>query len=207
MRRARNRIRKVARTRRGVRRSIIYLLLLVCLLVRCGGSSSSHLPAPYNDVVTAVTITTSVSRTPAAMLPKNRWGRRLRHGGGRDGNLVVPAWMRLPHDEAAGTTTISTATTSELLTTTTTIDGTSGDPDDTPDNDNEEQPPKQQRRQLPAMEEQMMGGIIVLVLLFLLLTCCCRGFLCDLLACVCLYDLCCDGPPVADIGSAAFNLC
>jgi len=38
-----------------------------------------------------------------------------------------------------------------------------------------------------------MGGIILLVMIFLVLTCCCRGLLCDLLACACLYEMCCDG--------------
>ena len=36
----------------------------------------------------------------------------------------------------------------------------------------------------------MGSAVLLLILLFLL--CCCRGALCDLLACVCLYEMCCD---------------
>ena len=37
-----------------------------------------------------------------------------------------------------------------------------------------------------------MASAIVVVLLLLFLLCCCRGMLCDILACVCLYEMCCD---------------
>ena len=37
-----------------------------------------------------------------------------------------------------------------------------------------------------------MASAIVLIALLLFLLCCCRGMLCDILACVCLYEMCCD---------------
>jgi hypothetical protein len=36
------------------------------------------------------------------------------------------------------------------------------------------------------------GGIVLLVIVVLILLFCCRGMLCDILACVCLYEICCD---------------
>ncbi len=37
-----------------------------------------------------------------------------------------------------------------------------------------------------------MASAIVFIAILLLLLCCCRGMLCDILACVCLYEMCCD---------------
>ena len=60
------------------------------------------------------------------------------------------------------------------------------------------------RRKLPGGNEfkfdqmgspEMMGGLVVLIVVVVLLCLCCGrggGSLCDLLACVCLYELCCD---------------
>jgi hypothetical protein len=61
------------------------------------------------------------------------------------------------------------------------------------------------RRKLPGYAERLgapgTGGIILLVVIFLILLCCCRGMLCDILACVCLYEICCD-----DAGAGGFEL-
>jgi hypothetical protein len=53
-----------------------------------------------------------------------------------------------------------------------------------------------QRRKLPGGyadygDPAMAGGAIIFVLLLVFLLCCCRGMLCDILACVCLYEICC----------------
>lgn len=53
-----------------------------------------------------------------------------------------------------------------------------------------------QRRRLAGYEDIVndpaaLGSILFILILFFLL-CCCRGCLCDLLACVCLYEMCCD---------------
>lgn len=56
----------------------------------------------------------------------------------------------------------------------------------------------EQRRKLPGeypnfdFSDPAMASTIVVVLLLLFLLCCCRGMLCDILACVCLYEMCCD---------------
>jgi hypothetical protein len=55
----------------------------------------------------------------------------------------------------------------------------------------------QGRRKLPGYFDQLSdpgstGAIIVIVIVVLFLLCCCRGMLCDILACVCLYEICCD---------------
>ena len=42
----------------------------------------------------------------------------------------------------------------------------------------------------------MAGGAVLFVILLLFLLCCCRGMLCDILACVCLYEICCDNGAV-----------
>ena len=42
------------------------------------------------------------------------------------------------------------------------------------------------------LDDPAMGGIILFVIILLFLLCCCRGMLCDLLACVCIYEMCCD---------------
>jgi len=56
---------------------------------------------------------------------------------------------------------------------------------------------QQGERRLPAdfaamMSDPGLGGIIIIVVIALILLFCCRGCLCDLLACVCLYEICCD---------------
>jgi hypothetical protein len=51
------------------------------------------------------------------------------------------------------------------------------------------------RRRLPGdirMDPAEMSGIIIIVIIVLILFCCFRGMLCDILACVCLYEICCD---------------
>lgn len=51
------------------------------------------------------------------------------------------------------------------------------------------------RRRLPGdfrMDPAEMSGLVILVVIVLILLCCCRGMLCDILACVCLYEICCD---------------
>ena len=52
------------------------------------------------------------------------------------------------------------------------------------------------RRKLPGgypdFGNPAMGVAVLFVIIFLFLLCCCRGMLCDLLACVCLYEICCD---------------
>lgn len=61
------------------------------------------------------------------------------------------------------------------------------------------------RRKLPGYADQLggpaAGGIVLIVIVLLILLCCCRGSLCDLLACVCLYEICCD-----DGAIGGFNL-
>ena len=60
--------------------------------------------------------------------------------------------------------------------------------------------PERARRRLPGgypefdelLGGEAAGGAVLLVLLLIFLCCCCRGRLCDLLACVCLYEMCCD---------------
>jgi hypothetical protein len=57
-----------------------------------------------------------------------------------------------------------------------------------------------QRRKLPGYSDRLgatgTGGVILLVVIVLILLCCCRGMLCDILACVCLYEICCDDAAV-----------
>jgi hypothetical protein len=54
------------------------------------------------------------------------------------------------------------------------------------------------RRKLPGGyadfygDPAMAGGAVLFVILLLFLLCCCRGMICDILACVCLYEMCCD---------------
>jgi hypothetical protein len=54
---------------------------------------------------------------------------------------------------------------------------------------------QQRRRKLPGYADRLgaqgTGGIILLVIVVLILLFCCRGMLCDILACVCLYEICC----------------
>jgi hypothetical protein len=50
------------------------------------------------------------------------------------------------------------------------------------------------RRRLPGdfnIDPGEMSGIVIVVILVLILFCCFRGMLCDILACVCLYEICC----------------
>ena len=70
-----------------------------------------------------------------------------------------------------------------------------------------------QRRRLPGGVDSMdfsspeaQSALILVVIVLLLLCCCCRGgrrggcSLCDILACVCIYEMCCDndGAPLND---------
>jgi hypothetical protein len=51
------------------------------------------------------------------------------------------------------------------------------------------------RRRLPGgvrFDNPEIGGIVIIAIILLILLCCCRGMLCDILACVCLYEICCD---------------
>ena len=52
------------------------------------------------------------------------------------------------------------------------------------------------RRKLPGgypdFGDPAMGGAVLFFIFLLFLLCCCRGMLCDLLACMCIYDICCD---------------
>lgn len=53
-------------------------------------------------------------------------------------------------------------------------------------------PKKRQRRRLPGgmdMDPAQSGMLILGAIILLILLCCCRGMLCDLLACVCLYEV------------------
>ena len=70
----------------------------------------------------------------------------------------------------------------------------------------EEAAQQQLRRRLPG-EVFGVGGeygpiimlVVAIFVLSFLFRCCCRGVsLCDLLACYCLYDICCDGPGIGD---------
>ncbi|KAG7354546.1 hypothetical protein IV203_003902 [Nitzschia inconspicua] len=62
-----------------------------------------------------------------------------------------------------------------------------------------DQPPtslsSSQRRKLPGYANKFGApgttGFIVLIIVVLFLLFCCRGMLCDILACVCLYEICC----------------
>eukprot|EP00536_Pseudo-nitzschia_multiseries_P001661 jgi/Psemu1/300909/fgenesh1_kg.21_\ len=47
------------------------------------------------------------------------------------------------------------------------------------------------RRRLPEYNDPAIAGAIVFAILLCFLLCCCRGMLCDLLACVCLWEICC----------------
>ena len=51
-------------------------------------------------------------------------------------------------------------------------------------------------RKLPGemtLDPAQSGPLIVAaVIVLMILLCCCRGMLCDILACVCLYEICCD---------------
>mmetsp|Transcript_18033 Transcript_18033/g.39335 ORF Transcript_18033/g.39335 Transcript_18033/m.39335 type:complete len:170 (+) Transcript_18033:145-654(+) len=48
------------------------------------------------------------------------------------------------------------------------------------------------RRRLPGgYDDPATAGVILFVIVLLFLLFCCRGCLCDLLACVCLYEICC----------------
>lgn len=53
------------------------------------------------------------------------------------------------------------------------------------------------RRKLPGNEyldfgDPAIGSVFIFVIILLLLFCCCRRMICDILACVCLYEICCD---------------
>lgn len=54
----------------------------------------------------------------------------------------------------------------------------------------------QQGRKLPGeypgLVDPAKAVTILFIILLLFLFCCCRGMLCDLLACFCLYNICCD---------------
>ncbi|KAG7351429.1 hypothetical protein IV203_010789 [Nitzschia inconspicua] len=51
------------------------------------------------------------------------------------------------------------------------------------------------RRKLPGYADRFgapgTAGFVVLIIVVLFLLFCCRGMLCDILACVCLYEICC----------------
>jgi hypothetical protein len=53
------------------------------------------------------------------------------------------------------------------------------------------------QRRMPGGYAEKVGdpsnmAVILIVIVGLVMLCCCRGMLCDLLACVCLYRICCD---------------
>ena len=60
---------------------------------------------------------------------------------------------------------------------------------------------EESRRKLPGgypdFKDPAIGGSVLFVIVLLFLCCCCRGMLSDLLACVCLYEICCDDGAVA----------
>jgi hypothetical protein len=63
---------------------------------------------------------------------------------------------------------------------------------------------RQSKRRLPVdmqLDPAQSGVVLVAAVVLLLLLCCCRGMLCDILACVCLYEMCCDDGAVG-----GFNL-
>lgn len=50
----------------------------------------------------------------------------------------------------------------------------------------------QSRRKLPADFNMDPAQIVIIAIIVVVLFCCLRGMLCDILACVCLYEICCD---------------